>query len=434
MKGGGKKRFVLESSPNDVVSAFDANAGNGIDHGHYAPLGQIDQTLLQSAVGEATPLKQSEEAAETEVAEEEEQKEDGDEVAEEGERPRTDLADGFFEIEAIRRKRVKKGQTQYLIKWRDWPETANTWEPLENLSAVSDVIDSFEDSLKSGKQRKRKRKHVVYSTQPKKRLQRSITPYSLRRFTVSAPDNHQQSASAGHPVFAALPQTVLFADEGENNGDVSSCGKGKQVTENGSTSVPKQVSDRREENDYDPKLSELKATSSMATSGVDAERHGIHVQGAKNPIGNSHMDGPSKVDGMEPVQNDRCRGAKKRKSGSVKRFTKEPRVSDPLDAQRVINISGGAVEQSQGEAAGCVGNNGHNYQLEEANDIPTIVKIIKPTGYSASLSSNIQEVSVTFLALRSDGAEVMVDNKYLKSSNPHLLINYYEQHLRYSPS
>ncbi|PNX84269.1 chromo domain-containing protein LHP1-like [Trifolium pratense] len=35
---------------------------------------------------------------------------------------------------------------------------------------------------------------------------------------------------------------------------------------------------------------------------------------------------------------------------------------------------------------------------------------------------------------KSDGTEVMVDNKYLKTNNPLLLINFYEQHLRYNPT
>ncbi|KNA25919.1 hypothetical protein SOVF_002200, partial [Spinacia oleracea] len=34
----------------------------------------------------------------------------------------------------------------------------------------------------------------------------------------------------------------------------------------------------------------------------------------------------------------------------------------------------------------------------------------------------------------SDGKELTVDNKFLKANYPHLLINFYEQHLRYSPS
>lgn len=28
---------------------------------------------------------------------------------------------------------------------RGWPETANTWEPLENLLSCYDVVDAFEE-------------------------------------------------------------------------------------------------------------------------------------------------------------------------------------------------------------------------------------------------------------------------------------------------
>lgn len=33
------------------------------------------------------------------------------------------------------------------MKRRGWPETANTWEPIENLHSIADVIDSFEGRL-----------------------------------------------------------------------------------------------------------------------------------------------------------------------------------------------------------------------------------------------------------------------------------------------
>lgn len=32
-----------------------------------------------------------------------------------------------------------------VIVRRGWPETANTWEPLENLQSVPDLVDAFED-------------------------------------------------------------------------------------------------------------------------------------------------------------------------------------------------------------------------------------------------------------------------------------------------
>ncbi|KAK8628158.1 hypothetical protein V6N13_063870 [Hibiscus sabdariffa] len=99
--------------------------------------------------------------------EEQEQEEDNDDGEEEH---RTKLDDGFYEIEAIRRKRVRKGELQYLIKWRGWPETSNTWEPLENLQSCRDVIDAFEESLRLGKHnRKRKRKSGGPQIQSKKK-------------------------------------------------------------------------------------------------------------------------------------------------------------------------------------------------------------------------------------------------------------------------
>ncbi|XP_015089224.1 chromo domain protein LHP1-like [Solanum pennellii] len=81
------------------------------------------------------------------------------------------LAEGFYEIETVRRKRIRKGKIQYLIKWRGWPETANTWEPVDNLMTCYDVIDAFEASLQSGKQRKRKRTHGVNDSQIKTKQQ-----------------------------------------------------------------------------------------------------------------------------------------------------------------------------------------------------------------------------------------------------------------------
>ncbi|KAI3878991.1 hypothetical protein MKW92_021214 [Papaver armeniacum] len=64
---------------------------------------------------------------------------------------------GLYEVEDVRRKRVSKGQTQYLIKWLGWPESHNTWEPIENLQACLDIVAAFEERLCSrGRKRKRK--------------------------------------------------------------------------------------------------------------------------------------------------------------------------------------------------------------------------------------------------------------------------------------
>ncbi|KAI3925118.1 hypothetical protein MKW98_009768 [Papaver atlanticum] len=58
-----------------------------------------------------------------------------------------ELEEGFYEIEDVRKKRVHKGKTQYLIKWLGWPESDNTWEPIENLQACLDVVAEFDKGL-----------------------------------------------------------------------------------------------------------------------------------------------------------------------------------------------------------------------------------------------------------------------------------------------
>ncbi|KAI4353863.1 hypothetical protein L6164_002786 [Bauhinia variegata] len=369
------------------------------DYGDSASVQPIDRTLSESGLREETPLLEPEENA-----------------AEEGERPHTELPQGYYIIEAIRAKRVRKGQKQYLIKWHNYHEKENTWEPMENLQEVSDIIDTFEES-QSVKQRKRKHKHVTHSTQPKKRLQRSPTPYSLRCVTENGTNDHQQSASfvdVGHAELAAFPQDVLFSSKGQNNGTSSSQKGDEQHLEDGPPIVPRKTADGWEENDYDPKLGELKASSSMADNGIDADRLAILLGGSR-----ASSDGSSNVDGREPVQNDRCKGAKKRKSGPVKRFIRESHVSEPVDTKRETDIS-------------VIAPTGNGNQVAEAEDKLSVVKIIKTIDCLPPELTNTKEALVTFIALRSDGAEVVVNNRILKASNPLLLINFYEQHLRYN--
>ncbi|XP_031092908.1 uncharacterized protein LOC115997487 [Ipomoea triloba] len=84
----------------------------------------------------------------------------------EGENKRPRFEEGFYELEAIRKKRLRQGKVQYLIKWRGWPESANTWEPHENLSSCPDVVTAFEKRSRahSGKRSRRGRKRKLSAT------------------------------------------------------------------------------------------------------------------------------------------------------------------------------------------------------------------------------------------------------------------------------
>ena len=44
-----------------------------------------------------------------------------------------ELGGQVFAAEAITRKRLKKGKTEYLVKWKGWSPRYSTWEPEENI-------------------------------------------------------------------------------------------------------------------------------------------------------------------------------------------------------------------------------------------------------------------------------------------------------------
>ena len=41
---------------------------------------------------------------------------------------------------------IRKNQVYYLVKWEGWPESDNTWEPLEHLQQpeVKKMINDFQ--------------------------------------------------------------------------------------------------------------------------------------------------------------------------------------------------------------------------------------------------------------------------------------------------
>lgn len=55
----------------------------------------------------------------------------------------------FYVVEKIFDKRFVNGKPQYLVKWENYDESENTWEPLVNLTNVRYLVNDFEDSLKN---------------------------------------------------------------------------------------------------------------------------------------------------------------------------------------------------------------------------------------------------------------------------------------------
>lgn len=404
--------------------------------------------------GDEERRRNSEESGRREDAEEAVEEDEGDEEdseadkeyeqddsvqIEKAEGERTKLADGYYEIESVRRKRVRKGQVQYLIKWRGWSEAANTWEPVENLVQCSDFIDAFEESLKTGKSRstrKRKRKAGVTHVQTKKKLHQHHPQQQQQRSPAAATYNVPAHVIRIAEEPMSSPRLNDFRstiENGESNANgPKSVETSKKVNENGARMDYAMREEEKEQNELDLKLCELKEAMVICSEDTDTVVK-TSLEGQLTG-GDTLANGLRKTDGADAVHLGRFTGAKKRKSGSVKRFKKDPESCSVDDAPNGVSPCNSLVPISVQHPEFLENDTSCKSKFEDSKSMCTITEIVKPISYKASISNNVQEVLVAFEAVRADGTKVTVDNKFLKANYPLLLIDFYEKHLRYSPT
>ena len=74
-----------------------------------------------------------------------------------------------WEVDEVLSKRVRKGETEYLIKWKDSPPYEDSWEPSEHLENAKDAVKDYERATESRKPAPKAKQKVQVQQGVKKR-------------------------------------------------------------------------------------------------------------------------------------------------------------------------------------------------------------------------------------------------------------------------
>ncbi|CAG5910268.1 unnamed protein product [Menidia menidia] len=146
------------------------------------------------------------------------------------------IGEQVFAVESILKKRVRKGNVEYLLKWKGWPPKYSTWEPEEHILDRR-LVQAFEEKeekeravghkKKGSKAKKVLLQNAMYTmdlrsahkmdAKPAPRLRLSLT----RSLDADGEEEHrksQQRRSEGPPNLTGEDWEVLGAEE-ENSVD-----------------------------------------------------------------------------------------------------------------------------------------------------------------------------------------------------------------------
>ncbi|XP_068160911.1 chromobox protein homolog 7 [Antennarius striatus] len=85
------------------------------------------------------------------------------------------IGEQVFAVESILKKRVRKGNVEYLLKWKGWPPKYSSWEPEEHILDQR-LVQAYEEK----EQRDRAAGHKRKGSKSKRLLQNTVYTMDLR--------------------------------------------------------------------------------------------------------------------------------------------------------------------------------------------------------------------------------------------------------------
>ncbi|RWS14775.1 nucleolin-like protein [Dinothrombium tinctorium] len=144
------------------------------------------------------------------------------------------VGERVFAAECIIKKRIRKGKTEYLVKWKGWSTKYNTWEPEENILDVR-LLQAFEQTQKDGS--KKKDKQLV------KRPQSSDNPLSPEPCTSSTSASNACDTLAANDAESNVNQSKEESESGDDEERKLEIALSNSSSDSSSTIVPETVSD-----------------------------------------------------------------------------------------------------------------------------------------------------------------------------------------------
>ncbi|XP_047405327.1 chromobox protein homolog 7 isoform X2 [Sciurus carolinensis] len=127
------------------------------------------------------------------------------------------IGEQVFAVESIRKKRVRKGKVEYLVKWKGWPPKYSTWEPEEHildprlvLAYEENVSFSSATCLAPREERDRASGYRKRGPKPKRLLLQRLYSMDLRS-SHKAKGKEKLCFSLTRPLGSGSPEGVVKA-------------------------------------------------------------------------------------------------------------------------------------------------------------------------------------------------------------------------------